>query len=70
METSAAKPTPSQKFKDPFTSKTVLIPTRIDKKTDERFVLWEDIQATFENASYITNNGEVVLFMVDDNLNQ
>ncbi|KAK3829187.1 MAG: hypothetical protein J3Q66DRAFT_410698 [Benniella sp.] len=69
MESTAAKPTPSQRFKDPFTSKTVLIPTRIDKKSGERFVLWEDIQATFKSASYITNDGEVVLFMVDDNFN-
>ncbi|KAK3829188.1 MAG: hypothetical protein J3Q66DRAFT_324578 [Benniella sp.] len=67
METSAVKTTYPQQFRDPFTSTTVLIPTRFDKRTEERFILWEDIQATFKDANYATYDGEVVLFTVDDN---
>lgn len=68
METSPARH--SQAFRDPSTFKTVLIPTRLDKKTKERFILWEDIRATFKNVDYIMHEGEVVLFMVDDNFKQ
>jgi hypothetical protein len=60
----------SQEFRDPFTSRTVIIPTRLDKKTDERFILWKDIQAVFKDANYIMHDNEVVLFMVDDKFEQ
>jgi len=70
MDICIHKPRYSQQFRDPATSKTVLIPTRIDKKTEGRFVLWEDIQSAFKNASYVTHDGEVVLFMVDDSFKQ
>ncbi|KAF9366391.1 hypothetical protein BGX34_003348 [Mortierella sp. NVP85] len=67
MDICVHEPRYSQQFRDLATSKTVLIPTRVDKKTEGRFVLWEDIQTAFKNASYVTHDGEVVLFMIDDN---
>lgn len=60
----------SQAFRDVSTSAIVLIPTRLGKKTEERFVLWKDILAIFNNAHYITHDNEAVLFMVDDNFEQ
>ncbi|KAF9365962.1 hypothetical protein BGX34_007166 [Mortierella sp. NVP85] len=59
-----------QPVRDPSTSRTELIPTHLDKDTEEYFVLWDDILDTFSNAEYIKCNGEVVLFMVDDNFEQ
>ncbi|KAK3829257.1 MAG: hypothetical protein J3Q66DRAFT_324764 [Benniella sp.] len=56
-----------QPVRDLSTSRTGFIPTHLDKDTEEYFVLWDDILDTFKNAEYIKCNGEVVLFMVDDN---
>ncbi|KAF8938439.1 hypothetical protein BGZ58_000892 [Dissophora ornata] len=55
----------SQVFRDPTTSRTVPIPTRSDK-AGQRIVLWKDILRVFEDAKYILNNGDSVLFLTDD----
>ncbi|KAG0242410.1 hypothetical protein BGX31_000332, partial [Mortierella sp. GBA43] len=59
-----------QSFRDPSTSRTVLIRTHLNKDTDERFVLWKDIQAIFPHTKYILHDNKAVQLMLDDNFEE
>ncbi|KAG0210249.1 hypothetical protein BGX31_001952, partial [Mortierella sp. GBA43] len=59
-----------QSFRDPSTFRTVLIRTHPNKDTDERFVLWKDIQAIFPHTNYILHDNKAVQFMLDDNFEE
>ncbi|KAK3829256.1 MAG: hypothetical protein J3Q66DRAFT_383814 [Benniella sp.] len=67
MTTSASGTSYSQAFRDVSTSRTELIPTRFNKKTEERFILWKDILTVFKNAERIKCDNEAVVFMIDEN---
>jgi len=67
MTTSAPGTSYSQAFRDVSTSRTELIPTRFNKKTEERFILWKDIMTVFKNAERIKFDNEAVVFMIDEN---
>ncbi|KAF9357465.1 hypothetical protein BGX34_009360 [Mortierella sp. NVP85] len=60
--------THSQAFCTQSSSKIISIPTRHDPKTAQRVVRWKDILQCFENAKYVMNGGETVLFLTDDDL--
>ncbi|KAF9936877.1 hypothetical protein BGZ65_001973 [Modicella reniformis] len=60
----------SQAFRARFSSEIIAIPTRHDTKCGQRVVRWKDIQQCFENAKYIMNGGEAVLFLTDDDLDE
>ncbi|KAF9359960.1 hypothetical protein BGX34_008032 [Mortierella sp. NVP85] len=58
----------SQAFRAQSSSKVVSIPTRYDDKRKLRVIRWKDIQLCFKDAQYIMYNGDVVLFLTDDDL--
>ncbi|KAF9363663.1 hypothetical protein BGX34_003596 [Mortierella sp. NVP85] len=60
--------TSSQAFRAQSSSKVVSIPTRYDDKRKLRVIRWKDIQLCFKDAEYIMYNGDVVLFLTDDDL--
>ncbi|KAF9357467.1 hypothetical protein BGX34_009362 [Mortierella sp. NVP85] len=60
--------THSQAFRTQSSSKVISIPTRHDPKTSQRVIRWKDILQCFENAKYVMNGGETVLFLTDDDL--
>ncbi|KAG0225583.1 hypothetical protein B0O80DRAFT_424233 [Mortierella sp. GBAus27b] len=58
----------SQAFRAKSSSKTITIPTRQDPRSGQRIVRWKDIQQLFEDAKYVMNGDDAVLFLTDDNL--
>jgi len=62
--------TSSQAFRAQSSSKVVSIPTRYDDKRKLRVIRWKDIQLCFKDAEYIMYNGDVVLFLTDDDLEE
>ncbi|KAF9939512.1 hypothetical protein BGZ65_010304 [Modicella reniformis] len=51
-------------------SEITTIPSQVDTKTGQRFVLWRDIQQKFGNLQAVLNNGQAVVFLRDDNLEE
>ncbi|KAG0218248.1 hypothetical protein BGX31_011659, partial [Mortierella sp. GBA43] len=66
---SANTPTqPKQKFRCRSTGAVLAIATHLDPNTGERVVLWEEIQAGFENAKSIQDEDSLVSFLRDATL--
>ncbi|KAF9939168.1 hypothetical protein BGZ67_009830 [Mortierella alpina] len=51
-------------------STIIRIATRLDPRTAEHIVLWQDILDVFEHAKYLMNGETAVSFMVDDSFNR
>ncbi|KAF9353438.1 hypothetical protein BGX34_011563, partial [Mortierella sp. NVP85] len=60
----------SQAFRAQSSSKIVTIPTRYDGKSNQRVIRWKDIQLRFKDAQYVMNDGDTVLFLADDDLEE
>ncbi|KAK3820207.1 MAG: hypothetical protein J3Q66DRAFT_439243 [Benniella sp.] len=54
----------------PTSQSTIFIPSKPDKKTGERIVLWRDIQREIKNADRIRNGNTSVVFMTDDDFEE
>ncbi|KAK3820222.1 MAG: hypothetical protein J3Q66DRAFT_439253 [Benniella sp.] len=54
----------------PTSQSTIFIPSKPDKKTGERIVLWRDIQREIQNANRIRNGNKSVVFMTDDDFEE
>ncbi|KAF9347445.1 hypothetical protein BGX34_003138, partial [Mortierella sp. NVP85] len=48
----------------------VFVPSKPDKKTGERIILWRDIQREIKNADRIRNGNKSVVFMTDDDFEE
>jgi hypothetical protein len=59
-----------QRFRAKYSSEIISIPTRHDPKTRQRVVRWKDILLCFENAKYVMDGGNTVLFLTDDDLEE
>ena len=68
----AAESEQLQAFRDPSTSRRVIIPARFDEKTGKHVILWREIQVMFKDAEHIvlrdTDSDTLVPFLLDDNL--
>ncbi|KAF9277439.1 hypothetical protein BGZ68_009298 [Mortierella alpina] len=51
-------------------SSIIRIATRLDPRTAEHIILWQDILDVFEHVKYIMHGETVVSFMVDDSFNR
>ncbi|KAG9324663.1 hypothetical protein KVV02_000340 [Mortierella alpina] len=51
-------------------STIIRIATRLDPRTAEHIVLWQDILDVFEHTKYLMNGETAVSFMVDDSFNR
>jgi len=60
----------SQAFRVQSSSKIISIPTRYDRKTNQRVIRWKDIQQRFKDAQFIMNGEDTVLFLTDDDLEE
>ncbi|KAG0240489.1 hypothetical protein BGX31_001904 [Mortierella sp. GBA43] len=60
--------TPSQAFQSQSSSEIVTVPSVHDPKTKKYVVRWRDIQRRFDNAKYIMNGDDMVLFLSNDDL--
>ncbi|KAF9958727.1 hypothetical protein BGZ72_011026 [Mortierella alpina] len=65
----------SQAFRVPSTESEappiiIRIATRLDPRTAEHIVLWQDILDVFEHAKYLMNGETAVSFMVDESFNR
>jgi hypothetical protein len=49
---------------------TIFIPSKLDKKTGERIVLWGNIQREIKNANRVRNGNTSVVFMTDDDFEE
>jgi hypothetical protein len=54
----------------PIGHSTIFIPSKPDKKTGERIVLWRDIQREFKNADRIRDGNTSVVFTTDDDFEE
>ena len=61
---------PTQAFQLYPTSNIVTVPSRLDHGSGKHIILWEDIQASFKDAQYIMNGGNIVEFLADDHHQQ
>ncbi|KAG0316451.1 hypothetical protein BGZ99_006908 [Dissophora globulifera] len=52
-----------QSVRCPLTLQTISIPTRYDEHNQQHIVLWADVLLEFEQARYLTKNGNMVPFM-------
>ncbi|CAO3572357.1 unnamed protein product [Mortierella alpina] len=51
-------------------SAIIRIATRLDPRTAEHIILWQDVLDVFEHAKYLLNGDTAVSFMVDDSFNR
>ncbi|KAG0363953.1 hypothetical protein BC939DRAFT_183360 [Gamsiella multidivaricata] len=48
-------------------AEVVTIPTRLDPKSGQRIILWRDIQLYYKDAQCVMNDGDVILYLTDEN---
>ncbi|KAF9359961.1 hypothetical protein BGX34_008033 [Mortierella sp. NVP85] len=58
----------SQAFQSRSSSNVIAIPTRHDPKSGQHVVRWKDIQQCFKDAQYVLHEGQAVMFLTDDDL--
>ncbi|KAG0218812.1 hypothetical protein BGX31_011495 [Mortierella sp. GBA43] len=61
---------PIQEFRCRSTGDVLEIATHLDPKSGERIILWDDIQAGFDNAKSIRNGRSLVSFLRDEDLKE
>lgn len=62
--------TPLQAFRVESSSTVISIPTCYDRKTSQHVVRWKDIQRNFGDAIRIMNGEALILFLMDDDLEE
>ncbi|KAG0370654.1 hypothetical protein BC939DRAFT_252736 [Gamsiella multidivaricata] len=56
-----------QQFRARSACKTTNIPTQLDIKSGQRFVLWKSVLLIFKDAEYVMDGDDLVQFMMDEN---
>jgi hypothetical protein len=61
---------PLQAFQPRSSSNVIAIPTRHDPKSGQYVVRWKDIQQCFKDAQYVLHEGQAVMFLTDEDLEE
>ncbi|KAF9916422.1 hypothetical protein BX616_003800 [Lobosporangium transversale] len=62
--------TEQQGFRHESSGKLTYVNTRVDSRTGEHVILWDDVQTSFADVQYVEKDGAIVNFMVDDGLEE